>query len=418
MTDHAGSGPGSLRRRVREWLTRDDPPRLGPGRGSAPARRMAQDALLAAAVALLAVPQVVFHATTDSADLPGVVLFSLLLVVPLGWRRSRPLATLAVVGVVAAGQWLAGVPLAADVAVLISLYTVARSYPLRTALLAGGVVEVGALLAAVRWPHGLHWSEMFLVLSAFVVATVMSGGYVRDRQRLVAALRQQTDQLRRERDQQAAIAAATERARIARELHDIMSHSVAVMITLAEAAALRAPADPERAASAMRQVASTGRGAMVEARTVLGVLRAGPDADRSPQPGLADLPGLAAAAGRTGIAVRAGVTGDLEAVSPGLGVTVYRIAQEALTNALRHAADLSDVTIAVTIEGDALTLVVDDDGRPPAGRSGGGYGLRGMLERAAAFDGSIHAGPRPGRGWRVTACFPLPQPTPEPSVPR
>lgn len=390
-----------------------------PAVASPAARRLLADVLPAVVVALLALPQIVFHARTDPAGLPAVLGLSLLLVVPLLWRRTRPVATFRIVAAVAAVQWVVGVPLVADVAVLIALFTVAVAAPRPAVVVATAAGVLGSGLAAMRWPHGLTWPEMALVLVAFVVAAVMSGLTVRNHWRMVQALHRQADQLRRERDQQAAIAAADERARIARELHDIVAHSVAVMITLADAAALRAATDPARAADAMRQVAATGRTAMGEARTVLGVLRADPEASRRPPPGLADLPDLAAVAGRSGITVTATIGGDISTVPAGLGVTIYRMAQEAITNALRHAAGATAVAVRVAVDGGRLTLVVDDDGRPepdtaPAPDAGpkpgkvAGFGLRGMTERAGAFGGQVDAGPGPDGGWRVTASFPLP----------
>jgi signal transduction histidine kinase len=221
---------------------------------------------------------------------------------------------------------------------------------------------------------------------------------------------QRAERLERERDQEARLAAATERARIAREMHDVIGHSLAVMTTLADGAVAKLGTDPARARSAISTVADLGRQALSDTRRLLGVLR--DDADQAalePQPGLSQLPALADRARATGLVVAMQQDGDLGHLPEATQLTVYRIVQEALTNTLRHAVDPTHVAITVSHHGPSLDIVVADDGRPtpraarPAAGPGEGQGLIGMRERAAVYSGWVHAGPGEAGGWVVRA---------------
>ena len=373
---------------------------------------VAVDALLVAVLAVAVGPQLAFHVRTSDPQWPLYVLLSAGLLLPLIFRRTAPLTVFAVIVVVAGLQWVLGLPLAADVSVLIALYTVATRFALRTAVLAGGVVEIGALLAAGRWPHGLSAAEMAFVLTVFVLAAVMTGAYVRDRRRTIEALRAQAEHLRRERDQQARLAAAEERNRIAREMHDIIAHSLAIMITLADAAAGKVQTDPDRARGVLRQLAGTGRATLDEARQLVGVLRTDPLAPTTPPPSVRDLPELVERIRDAGLTASLTVTGDPEAVPAASGLAAYRIAQEALTNAVKHAVRPTRATLTVEISPTATLLTVRDDGRAAGRRSGPagnglvGHGLVGMRERAAMGHGTLVAGPDPTGGWTVRARLP------------
>jgi signal transduction histidine kinase len=370
---------------------------------------MAVDAVLAVVVAAGTVPQLAHHAAHSDQRIGAFVLFSALLVAPLGWRRRFPLRTFAFVAVVALAQWLAGVQLAADLTLLIYLYTVASRYPMRVAIVATGVAEVGALLSAVRWPLTRSWPWTFLLLSGPVVAAVLLGANVRHRRNALAALTQRAAQAERERDQQATIAAAAERTRIAREMHDVVAHSLSVMVTLSDGAVRKQAAEPQRAGQAMRQVSATGRQALGEMRRLLGVLHIeqAPD-DRHPQPGVAQLDELLEQVRSTGLTVGLAVTGGPGEMPPGAELTVYRIVQEALTNTLKHAASPRRVSVAITHGPGFVTVEVHDDGALPAGRPSAGHGLPGMRERAAVYAGQVSAGPDPSGGWRVRAHLALP----------
>jgi signal transduction histidine kinase len=370
---------------------------------------MVVDAVLAVVAAAGTVPQLSHHAAQSDRRFGVMVLFSALLVIPLSWRRRLPLTTFAVAAIVALAQWLAGVQLAADLTLLIYLYTVASRYPMRVAIAVAGVAEVGALLSAVRWPLTRSWAGTFLLLSGPVVAAAMLGANVRHRRNALRALTQRAAQLERERDQQATIAAAAERTRIAREMHDVVAHSLSVMVTLSEGAVRKQAAEPQRAGQAMRQVSVTGRQALGEMRRLLGVLHTGqaPD-DRHPQPGLAQLDDLLDQVRSTGLTVASAVTGAPTEMPPGAELTVYRIVQEALTNTLKHATGARRVSVAITHGPGFVTVDVHDDGALPAGRPNAGRGLDGMRERVAVYAGRVSVGPDPGGGWRVRARLVLP----------
>jgi signal transduction histidine kinase len=403
----------------REWLSAR-PRAAAPGRIETLYRNVTAwigrhatmvDTALAVAVAAGTVPQLAYHARSSHGRFGAYLLFTALLVVPLIWRRRFPLSAFAFVAVVALVQWIAGVELSANVSLLVYLYTVASRYPMRVAVLAAGVVEVGTVMAAVRWPQTLHWTETFTLLSGPVLASLMLGANVRHRRNALSALIQRAEQLERERDQQAMIAAADERTRIAREMHDVVAHSLSVMVTLSEGAALKAAAEPQRANKAMRQVSTTGRQALDEMRRLLGVLRTG-DAPRSrqPQPGVAQIDGLLYQVRATGLSAVLTVTGTLAAMPPGAELTVYRIVQEALTNTLKHAADPTRVSVAIAHRPNSVTVDVHDDGacrpgRPEAGTAG--HGLTGMRERVAVYGGTVSAGPDPAGGWRIHAHLPM-----------
>jgi len=376
----------------------------------------AADAVLAVALAACTVPQLVWWATKGPGG-PGqfseMVLFSAMLVVPLAWRRRFPLSVFAFVAAVALAQSVVNVRLAADVTLLVYLYTVARWYPVRVGVLAAAVIEVGAVLAAIRWDLTRSWLESLVYLSGLAVASLLLGVSVRHWRNSLSTLTERAEQLERERDQQARIAAAAERTRIAREMHDVVAHSLSVMVTLSGGAALKQAAEPERARRAMRQVAATGHQALDEMRRLLGVLRTEDAPEpRQPQPGLAQLDGLLDQVRATGLAAELTVTGlavtGLAAAMPaGAELTVYRIVQEALTNTLKHAAGPTRVSVGIACRPDAVTVDVHDDGaRRPAGPRASGHGLAGMRERAAVYDGAVSAGPDPAGGWRVRARLP------------
>lgn len=241
-----------------------------------------------------------------------------------------------------------------------------------------------------------------------LIATLI-GVTVGNRRRYLNALIARAHDLARERDQQALLATAVERSRIAREMHDVVAHSVTVMVTLAEGSAATAERDAARAGEAMRLVADTGRGALGEMRRMLGILAESEswDAARSPQPGTADLPELIEGFRGAGMPVRLTTIGRPD-TEPALELTMYRIVQEGLTNALRHAAAASRVEVTVEYRGDAVEVLVIDDGRPPstAHVEGGGRGLIGMRERVALYGGSLEAAPRTGGGWRLRVVLP------------
>jgi signal transduction histidine kinase len=249
------------------------------------------------------------------------------------------------------------------------------------------------------------WSA-FLVLSMSAVA-VLIGSNVGNRRRYLDALIDRAQQLARERDQQAEIATAAERSRIAREMHDIVSHSLTVMITLADGSARIEGTAPERSADTMRLVADTGRGALADMRRLLGVLRDdGADgAAREPQPGISELGELVETFRAAGLPVRITVAGTPPS-DVGQQLTIFRVVQEGLTNVLRYASSATSVAVTIAFRADTVVVRVDDDATlHDAPAQGSGRGLIGLRERVGLYGGTLEAGPRPGGGWRVRASF-------------
>ncbi|MCW3041073.1 MAG: putative two-component sensor, partial [Solirubrobacterales bacterium] len=267
-------------------------------------------------------------------------LFSVALILPLLLRRRRPVPVFSLLVAVAAGQWLADVRALGDFALLVALYGVAVSQPLRHVALAYAVVEAGVVAAALRWgvdgPDTLH---AFVGLTGLSTAATVMGTSTRNRRALVLSLQERAERLETERDQQGRLSAAAERARIARELHDIVAHNVSVMIALADGASYAVDEEPERARHAMQQTSLTGRQALTEMRRLLGVLREDEPGGqaREPQPGLAQLDALLEQVRSAGLPVAYESVGNPAPLSLGLQLAVYRIVQEALTNTLKHA---------------------------------------------------------------------------------
>jgi signal transduction histidine kinase len=334
--------------------------------------------------------------------------FTVALVLPLLWRRRWPVAVFAVIAAIAFAQWLADVKAFGDAALLVALYGVAVSQPRRVALAAAAVLELGVLLAALRWGGDL--GRAFVGLSGLATAAYVLGTSTRTRRALVDSLHERAERLERERDQQGQLSAAAERARIARELHDVVAHNVSVMIALADGASYAIDEDPARAKSAMRTASRTGRQALGELRRLLGVLRdSDGDAQFAPQPGLAQLDELLQDVRSAGVPVSYEVTGRPSTTLPaGLELAVFRIVQEALTNTLKHAGPGAEAQVRMVHGHDVLEVEVLDNGKlRPEPHADGSAGLRGMRERAAVYDGELSAGPGPDGGWRVHLVLPL-----------
>ncbi|MEU2746792.1 histidine kinase [Streptomyces collinus] len=325
---------------------------------------------------------------------------STLTVVPLVWRRRAPLAVLfAMLGTSLLYRLTVdgpGQPL--PYTGLVITYTVAAlAGPVRRLL--AGLVLVVAVPVGV-WLNTRSARE--LTFSVFVFAAAYVFGRL-------------TDARQRAHRVEAEQAAARERARIAREMHDILSHAVSLMIVQAEAGPVAVRAAPERAEAAFDAISATGRDAMAQLRHMLGVLRDGADdgdgtAPREPQPGLAALPGLLDRVRGSGLDVVYRAAGEVRPVPEGVGATVFRVVQEALTNTLKHA-DARTVRVELSYGKDELGVLVIDDGKGLRGVSRqGGHGLAGMGERAAAHGGSAVAGPgADGRGFEVRVRIPVPR---------
>ncbi|MGC5012681.1 sensor histidine kinase [Streptosporangium sp. DT93] len=336
----------------------------------------------------------------------GILLFA-----PLFWLRGRPVTVFAIISATCFLQWMLGVqPLFFNVSVLIAMYGVASRSSLRWAVAAGLVVELGLFLA-FTWPSAEEAGSgvVLATVSVFPAAIWMAGIYANTRRRYLEGLEERAERAEHERDQQARLAAAAERARIARELHDVVAHNVSVMIVQADGAGYAIDHDVEQARRAMQAVSATGRRALAEMRRMVGVLRAD-DArgEYAPQPSLAQLDELVAQVRASGLPVDLRVSGTVRDLPEGEQLTVYRIVQEALTNTLKHGGPVSRATVEMEYGVRDLLLRVTDDGRgASAPEHEGGHGLVGMRERVAMFGGSVEARPGTGGGFRVVARLPI-----------
>ncbi len=337
----------------------------------------------------------------------AALVLQVVLLVPLLWRRRWPTTTLAVMAGIALAQWCTMPPLLADVGLLVGLYTVSR-YGSRTQI-AGctSVLVAGAAMASQRWDPAHSFLESFVLLTGLVAVAVLAGLALRAGRAYWGAVMERTARLERERDQQAMLAAAAERTRIAREMHDIVAHSVSIMVTLADGAARVLPSDPGRAAEAMAEVSSSGRQALDNMRRTLGVLRNGKErGELGPLPGIGELGGLVDRIRSTGLGAEIDVVGEPFAVSPAVELTAYRIVQEALTNTVKHAPTARTSRIELDFNYPLVKVVVTDDGSPRGGTASG-HGLQGMRERVGMFGGHLEVGPADGGGWRVAAAIPV-----------
>ncbi len=342
------------------------------------------------------------------AAVPLALVLTLALVGPLLARERHPVAVFATISAVALLQWTLDVRLVADVALLAALYAVAVRQPRRVALGAALVVEAGVGLAVARWQADRNWLTSCVLLSGMVVAAVVLGFYTSTRRAYLDELQTRADRLELERDQQGQLAAAAERARIAREMHDIVAHHLTVMIALSDGAAAAVAGSPERAKEAMTSVSATGRQALAETRSLLGVLRSdAPAGSRSPQPVLDELDSLVEQVRAAGLPVTFTVDGAPGTVAPGVELTIYRLVQEALTNTLKHGGPGAQADVRLAHDAAGVRLEIVDDGL--GGGAGhadapvAGHGLAGMRERVEAWGGGLVSGPRPGGGWRVVA---------------
>ena len=346
------------------------------------------------------------------------------LLIPLWWRRRAPLLAFYAVAAVFLAQWAAGIILRADAALLVAVYNVVLHGRLNRTLWAVPGLLAAFTLVTVRLSEYVPvWDVMFFIASVGTAAAAL-GFAVRLRRAQLVTLRDRAARLEIERDQRSRLAAATERTRVAREMHDILGHSLSVIITLADGGAYAVDAAPERSKEALRMIGDTGRRSLAELRRMLGVLRVRADEpDLSPQPGIADLDPLCRHIRAAGPRVEYQSAGELESLDAGVQLAAYRIVQEALTNTLKHAGPRTHVRLALRVDGARLRIEVRDTG-PPAGADRDaaagedGHGLIGMRERAALYGGAVTAGPTPDGGWSVAAeldLTPLPEPEGDPA---
>jgi signal transduction histidine kinase len=358
------------------------------------------DAALAAFLTLVTVGGAVFRPRTQHELL--LALLALFETVPLAWRRKRPLVVLAIVVVSSSIASFYGATRAEAIALLIALYSVGAHCDRRVAVRAGL-----AALIVLFFPLTLNTDHGFLV-GIFQLGSLalgwMFGAYLGE-------LRGRAARVRHEQENEKRRAVAEEQARIARELHDVMAHSVSVMVVQAAAAEDVFDSRPEQARTALRSIESTGREALAEIRRVLDVVRPlDGEPELTPQPALSRLDELIEQVRAAGLPVVLRVEGAQSEVPAGVDLSAYRIVQEALTNTLKHA-EATQATVVLRYRPGELALEVSDDGRGARPESNGGSarGLIGMRERVALYGGEMVAGHRAdgGGGFEIRARFPL-----------
>ncbi|MET9789835.1 sensor histidine kinase [Streptomyces canus] len=355
-----------------------------------------------------------FRLAFTQLPVAGMLALQIGLVLPLLWRRRKPVVAFGVIAAVFVLQWSLGAALRADVALFVALYSLALHGRLRQLPWACAAMACAMVLVAVRVSSAVSIGDALFFLLSTATAALALGLMVRIRRAQLAGLRDRAARLEIERDQRSRLATATERTRVAREMHDIVGHNLSVIITLADAGAYATDIAPERGKEALQLIGDTGRQALGELRRVLGVLRETADGppDRpelSPQPGIADIEALCAKVRAAGLEVVYRTSGDVDTLDSGVQLTVYRIVQEALTNTLKHADPGTRVHLAVLVEDSRLTIRVLDTGPAtlPGPPNEEGHGLVGMRERAALYGGTVSAGPAGGGGWSVEAVLDL-----------
>lgn len=384
----------------------------------------AADGLLAAALTVTAlVAHLVIRETAD-LEVTDPTWWSPILVlastIPVAWRRRWPVAVLVAVTVPEMALQAAEMVGAGFMNVLIAAYSLG-AYVAGRRLKVTSVITFACLVGFVTLGVVEDDVEVAAVISTAVlyVGAIVLGDNMRRRRERADELVERAERAERERELLATQQVQLERTRIAREMHDVVAHSLSVMIIQAGAARRQLRANPDRATESLEAIEATGREAMTEMRRILGVLRdvdpggtiAGisstDEATRSPQPSLAALDDLVAASADLPIGLH--VSGDLAALPAAIELSAFRVVQEALTNIRRHAGPVRRVEVRLEHVDGALTVLIDDDGRGASAASGEGqgYGLLGMRERVGVFGGHLDAGPRAGGGWRVRAVFPV-----------
>ncbi|MHB1010042.1 MAG: sensor histidine kinase [Propionibacteriaceae bacterium] len=380
------------------------------------------DLLLAGVfVALGLIPYVVLDSLFNhlQRNLTVAVVTSFIAFLSISIRRAFPMVFLSVTSAALLVQVaLTPVPGVGIAVVPLVAYTVARWVPGRRARLVVVLGAVGAVVAPLRWivvPFG--FGQPVVTVAAILASGVCVGVVVtpyalgrrqRDvvhaRETLLEAEAEHSRTLMSQREHEARAIEARTRNQIARELHDVVAHSLSVMVVQAEGGYALATKKPEAAAAALGTIAATGREALTEMRRIVAVLREGDDASEpyTPVPTLADIPPMV---DKTGAALT--VTGDMPDVPAAVGLTAYRVVQEALTNVLKHAGPRANPHVHVTYSPRGIDLDVVDSGLGARATTDGvGHGQRGMAERLAALGGTIEAGPEKDKGYRVHAWLP------------
>ncbi|MFB6630751.1 sensor histidine kinase [Streptomyces sp. NPDC056362] len=362
------------------------------------------------------------YPTVDHPVAYGLVAALFSLVVAL--RRRAPEKMLVLTVVLGVAQLALGLrPFLADFAMLVIIFTVAAHdgprWASRLALIGG---LSASTLSQLRWPLETDSSgtaQVFFTIIMtvpFALAWVL-GDSLRTRRAYFAQLEERATRLEKEREAQAKVAVAAERARIARELHDVVAHNVSVMVVQADGAAYVMDSSPDTAKQALETISSTGRQALAEMRRLLGILRTGEHQEAGeyvPQPDVGQIDDLVEQVRGAGLTVDFAIEGSPRPLPSGVELTAYRIVQEALTNSRKHGGPDVGASVRLVYFDDGLGLLVEDDGRgapqemyEDGGADGRGHGLIGMRERVGMVGGTLDAGPRPGGGFRISALLPL-----------
>lgn len=362
-------------------------------------------------VAIAIVAHLLGDTSVEDPNQPDPAWWTLILVlvgtVPLYWRRTHTLVAGAIVVTAEVIALFIGVGGAAFLGSVIAVYSIGAytTGALRTRVTTG-LAALVVLLFIAGWIDGLSLLDEFISTGVLLITAFVLGDNLRRRREHVADLAERAERAEREQGLLAEQRVAAERTRIARDLHDVVAHSVSVMVIQAAAARRSLATSPGSAAQAIEAIEATGRQTMTELRSILGVLRTeAPDDSLTPQLSLAHLDSLTEA-GDLPVAVT--VDGDLGSLPDSVSVTGYRLIQEALTNVRRHAGTVATVTVTVRVDDGNVTIEVSDDGRGAASvTTPDGFGIIGMRERVAAVGGTVDAGPRPGGGWRIRALLPI-----------
>jgi signal transduction histidine kinase len=329
---------------------------------------------------------------------------------PIVWRRIRPVGALWVSVLLTMPYWVLDYPdqpIGSNLLILLYSLAAHAGRPRSVRHFWATFAVLMSVLVAGVLSHNDDVPWLAVPANIVVIATVwILGDNLRTRREYLEELEQKAARAEERQAAEAQRAVNQERTRIARELHDVVAHSMSVMVVQAAAARRIVERSPADAVAALEAIETTGRESLAEMRRVLGVLRGDDDtADLAPAPGLDDFGRLLQQCEEAGLPVELEVTGEPRRLTPGLELSAYRIVQESLTNSLKHAGP-ARATVRLHYRPEMLELEVTDDGRGAATEPGSGQGLIGMRERVDAFGGTLAVGPRPGGGFRVTASLP------------
>jgi len=332
----------------------------------------------------------------------SAALVSFVMAAALLWRRRAPLASLVAISATFAAWSLIKAPMGSlmpFVIILVAVFTAAQKEPPRRAL-AGGAIGLAAIWLEIAVTDDDFANYTFT--GVFVVGAWLAGRGFRTREVHAGVLEERAARL----EVEARAAVAEERARIARELHDVVAHNVSVIVIQSQAAQQSTAAESD-AGRALRSIEATGQEALTEMRRLLGLLRKEDDElALAPQPSLRHLDRLAESVRDAGLPVEVEIDGDPVALPPGVDLSAYRIVQEALTNALKHAGP-ARARVLVRYRAQELELEISDDGSGAPTANGGGHGLVGMRERVNVYGGVVESGGRPEGGYAIRVRLPL-----------